>query len=120
MQCSSGCCALPVSWPYTNSCSAQPWSEHRPLLLLTFPSCSGKEQWSNWGPAHTEEVLLGQLERQQGLGLQQGVQVDLAISPTAQEEVPGGGRKKNVGFVLTEQSSLQQHNVGQCWCSAEV
>lgn len=61
----------------------------------TFPRSCRKHQRAHWGPAHSKQVLVGQLQGGQGLGLQHGVQVDVAIGPCAQEEVPGWevGRK---------------------------
>lgn len=54
----------------------------------TFPRSSRKHQRAHWGPAHSEQVLVGQLQGGQGLGLQHGVQVDVAVGPSAQEEIP--------------------------------
>lgn len=58
--------------------------------LPTFTRSCRKHQGTHWGPAHSKQVLVGQLQGGQGLGLQHGVQVDVAIGPCAQEEVPGG------------------------------
>lgn len=57
----------------------------------TFTRSCRKHQGTHWGPAHSKQVLVGQLQGGQGLGLQHGVQVDVAIGPCAQEEVPGWG-----------------------------
>lgn len=57
--------------------------------LPTFSRSCRKHQGTHWGPAHSKQVLVGQLQGGQGLGLQHGVQVDVAIGPCAQEEVPG-------------------------------
>lgn len=68
--------------------------KRRHLQLLAFPRRSCKNQWSNWRPAYTEQVFLWYLQSKEGLCLQHRVEVNLSVGPTAQEEVPGGGRKQ--------------------------
>ena len=59
------------------------------VLFPTFPGSSRKHQGAHWRPAHGKQVLVGQLQGGQGLGLQHGVQVDVAVGPRTQEEIPG-------------------------------
>lgn len=56
--------------------------------LPTFPRGSCKNQGPHWGPAHSKQILEGELQRGQGRGLQHGVQVDMPVGPSAQEEIP--------------------------------
>ena len=64
------------------------WS-HAHCPFPTFPRSSCEHQGAHWGPANSKQVLVGEPQGGQGRGLQHGVQVDVAVGPCAQEEIPG-------------------------------
>lgn len=50
--------------------------------------------------------------------------MNLSVGPTAQKEVPGGGRKQETAFFFfandKEQKSVKEHDLGQYSCFAKV
>lgn len=63
--------------------------------MATFPGGSHKHQGPSRGPAHSKQVLVSQLEGGQGLSLQHGVEVHVAVGARAQEEIPGEAEDKS-------------------------
>lgn len=64
--------------------------------MPTFTRSSSKNQGAHRGPAHSKQVLVRELQRGEGLSLQHGVQVDMAIGPSTQEEIPRPWKKKGL------------------------
>lgn len=98
-----------ASLPAQNSRYVQgPWhssGSKSGVLFPTFPRSGCKHQRAHWGPAHSKQVFVGQLQGCQGLGLQHGVQVDVAVRPCAQEKVP------------RQDARQRARQGGECWVS---